>query len=561
MIEFWQQCTNHLSKGLPPTQIKQWILPLVPLGFNEEETEFHISAPSRLKQKWAQQYYAPVIQQFIKDNFNHDARVVVLINAPEAADIAKTITDSKEASEENTISTVATEQVSSSQTPKTTLDVVETSIAPVKQVYTTKDSSLIAQPNHIELIEGIEVEIDESGIEEPIEQNFSQQISTHSPKQHSGKGKHQPDTKVDFIYKGILDVPASLKSVYDATRLNPNHTFANLVVGHSNELAHATAANVVTHIGQMGYNPLFLYGSTGLGKTHLMHAIGNEIFQKKELRKIRYIHANDYYLDVVRSVKGGGLFEYNTQIMQEYQNLDLLLIDDIQFFQNKKSTQEQFFHLFDLMVSKNKQVVISSDTYPKELADIDARLISRFSSGLTIQIEPPELEMRVAILMRKAENHPIIRLTDEAAFFIAKHIRSNIRELEGGLQRVIATATFKKEHEITVDLCKEVLKDVLRVSNGLLTVENIQKTVADFYKIRVADMYSKTRKANIVRARHIAMYLAKELTRKSLPDLGEAFGGRDHSTVHHAVEKITEHRANDRELNHDLHVLEQTLKG
>lgn len=531
MTEFWQQCVNHLSQGLTPAVIKQWIMPLVPIGFNDDETEFHIAAPSPLKQNWAQMYYAPTIQALIKEKFNHDASVVVLIHK-------NTQTPSVGAS---AISSVPTE--ANMTTPAT---------APVSEV-----ASVTATENTEYNEEGIRIVI-----EEDAQDTVLGQQPIIAPPIHQAKDSPSDDEQnAVAINQGVLDVPESKRELYQATHLNPNLTFANLVVGHSNELAEATAKNVVRNLGRQGYNPLFLYGSTGLGKTHLMHAIGNELFKEGKVRYARYIHANDYYTEISAKMREGKWVDYRLQDAQEYARLDLLLIDDIQFFRNKERTQQEFFHLYEALVSRGKQIVICSDTYPRELKDIEERLISRFNSGMTIQIEPPELEMRVAILMKKAENHHYIELTDEAAFFIAKHIRSNVRELEGGLQKVIAFAQFRRMKEITVDICKEALKDLLRVANGLITVENIQKTVADFYKIKVADIYSKSRRANIVRVRHVAMYLAKELTRKSLPELGQAFGGRDHSTVHHAVERITELRATDRELNHELHVLEQTLKG
>lgn len=521
MTEFWQQCVNHLSQGLTPAIIKQWIMPLVPIGFNEDETEFHIAAPSPLKQNWAQMYYAPTIQTLIKEKFNHEVAVVVLINKNISANKDSVSSKSKHAS---------------TSVVDTTNKVVET-------------TSQIGERQISVVIEEDETDI-----------VSSQPIIAVPIDQLKASSSYEEKNEV-AINQGVLDVPESKRDLYQATHLNPNLTFANLVVGHSNELAEATAKNVVRNLGRQGYNPLFLYGSTGLGKTHLMHAIGNELFKEGKVRYARYIHANDYYTEISAKMRDGKWVDYRLQDAQEYAKLDLLLIDDIQFFKNKERTQQEFFHLYEALVSRGKQIVICSDTYPRELKDIEERLISRFNSGMTIQIEPPELEMRVAILMKKAENHHYIELTDEAAFFIAKHIRSNVRELEGGLQKVIAFAQFRRMKEITVDVCKEALKDLLRVANGLITVENIQKTVADFYKIKVADIYSKSRRANIVRVRHVAMYLAKELTRKSLPELGQAFGGRDHSTVHHAVERITELRATDRELNHELHVLEQTLKG
>lgn len=341
----------------------------------------------------------------------------------------------------------------------------------------------------------------------------------------------------------------------DRSRLNVELTFDNFVTGKANQLARAAALQVAENPG-VSYNPLFLYGGVGLGKTHLIHAIGNALLAGGTNARVRYVHADQYVSDVVKAYQRRAFDEFK----RYYHSLDLLLIDDIQFFAGKNRTQEEFFYAFEAMVAQHKQIIITSDTYPKELANIDSRLISRFDSGLTVAIEPPELEMRVAILLRKAQAEGIT-MPEEVAFFIAKHLRSNVRELEGALRKVSAFARFHGREVLTVEVCKEALKDLLSVSNSQITVENIQKTVADFYKIKVADMYSKRRPANIAVPRQIAMYLAKELTQKSLPEIGDLFGGRDHTTVLHAVRKITDLRPKQTELNHALHVLEQTLKG
>lgn len=341
----------------------------------------------------------------------------------------------------------------------------------------------------------------------------------------------------------------------DRSRLNVELTFDNFVTGKANQLARAAALQVAENPG-VSYNPLFLYGGVGLGKTHLIHAIGNALLAGGTNARVRYVHADQYVSDVVKAYQRRAFDEFK----RYYHSLDLLLIDDIQFFAGKNRTQEEFFYAFEAMVAQHKQIIITSDTYPKELANIDSRLISRFDSGLTVAIEPPELEMRVAILLRKAQAENIT-MPEEVAFFIAKHLRSNVRELEGALRKVSAFARFHGREVLTVEVCKEALKDLLSVSNSQITVENIQKTVADFYKIKVADMYSKRRPANIAVPRQIAMYLAKELTQKSLPEIGDLFGGRDHTTVLHAVRKITDLRPKQTELNHALHVLEQTLKG
>lgn len=343
--------------------------------------------------------------------------------------------------------------------------------------------------------------------------------------------------------------------VYERSRLNTDLTFENFVTGKANQLARAAALQVAENPG-ISYNPLFLYGGVGLGKTHLIHSIGNAMVAAGTGVRVRYVHADQYVSDVVKAYQRKAFDDFK----RYYHSLDLLLIDDIQFFSGKSRTQEEFFYAFEAMVAQRKQIIITSDTYPKELAGIDSRLISRFDSGLTVAIEPPELEMRVAILLRKAESEGV-PMPEEVAFFIAKHLRSNVRELEGALRKVLAYARFHGRDVVSVDVCKEALKDLLSVSNGQITVENIQKTVADFYKIKVADMYSKRRPANIALPRQVAMYLAKELTQKSLPEIGDLFGGRDHTTVLHAVRKISDARAKQAELNHTLHVLEQTLKG
>jgi len=340
----------------------------------------------------------------------------------------------------------------------------------------------------------------------------------------------------------------------ERARLNGVLTFDTFVNGKANQLARAAAMQVSENPGG-SYNPLFLYGGVGLGKTHLIHAVGNSILSRKPNAKVRYIHAEQYVSDVVRAYQKKAFDDFK----RYYHSLDLLLIDDIQFFGGKSRTQEEFFYAFEALVAGKRQIIITSDTYPKELKDIEDRLVSRFSSGLTVAIEPPELEMRVAILLKKAELEKV-QLAEDVAFFIAKNLRSNVRELEGALRSVLAFAKFHAR-SISVDLAREALKDVLSASTAQVTVELIQKTVADYYKMKVADMFSKRRPSNIAVPRQVAMYMAKEMTQKSLPEIGELFGGRDHTTVLHAVRKISQLRLKDAELNHALHVLEQTLKG
>jgi chromosomal replication initiator protein len=352
-------------------------------------------------------------------------------------------------------------------------------------------------------------------------------------------------------------VPASSSRVAvlprDLARLNPSFTFDTFVTGKANELARAAAKQVAEKSGT-AYNPLFIYGGVGLGKTHLAHAIGNYFREHLPQGKVRYIHAEQYVSDVVRAYQHKGFDDFK----RYYHSLDMLLIDDIQFFSGKNRTQEEFFYAFNALIESHKQVVITCDTYPKEIAGMENRLVSRFGWGLTVAVEPPELEMRVAILIKKAESEAI-KLPDDVAFFLARHIQSNVRELEGGLKRILAYARFTK-HDITVDLCREALRDLLAVQNRQISIENIQKTVADYYKIKVSEMYSKKRTRNIARPRQIAMALAKELTQLSLPDIGDAFGGRDHTTVLHACRKITELKTTNGEISRDISSLLKVLR-
>ena len=337
-------------------------------------------------------------------------------------------------------------------------------------------------------------------------------------------------------------------------RLNTALTFDSLIEGTANRMARAAAMHVAGMPGHL-YNPLFIYGGVGLGKTHLMHAVGNRLIADRPSAKVLYIHAEQFVSDVVKAYQRKTFDEFK----ERYHSLDLLLIDDVQFFANKERTQEEFFNAFEALLAKKSHIVMTSDTYPKGLADIHERLVSRFDSGLTVAIEPPELEMRVAILINKARVEGIV-MPEEVAFFVAKNVRSNVRELEGALRKILAYSRFNQK-EISILLAREALRDLLSIQNRQISVENIQKTVADYYKIKIADMYSKKRPASIARPRQIAMYLAKELTQKSLPEIGELFGGRDHTTVLHAVRKIGGERLQMTELNQQLHVLEQTLKG
>ena len=339
-----------------------------------------------------------------------------------------------------------------------------------------------------------------------------------------------------------------------ASRLNPSFTFASFVEGKSNQLARAAASQVGENPGK-SYNPLFIYGGVGLGKTHLMHAIGNAILKASPSARVAYVHSERFVGDMVKGLQHNTISEFK----RSYRSLDALLIDDIQFFAGKERSQEEFFHTFNALLEGQRQIVLTCDRYPKEVNGLEERLKSRFGWGLTVSIEPPELETSVAILMSKASAENI-ELPEEVAFFIAKRIRSNVRELEGALRRVMANSRFTGR-PIDLDFAKEALRDLLALQDRLVSIENIQKTVADYFKIRVADLLSKKRSRSIARPRQFAMALAKELTNHSLPEIGDAFGGRDHTTVLHGCRRIEALRETEKRVDDDYLNLLRTLTG
>ena len=349
------------------------------------------------------------------------------------------------------------------------------------------------------------------------------------------------------------NLPAPAEPAY-RSNVNQKNTFDNFVEGKSNQLARAAARQVADNPGG-AYNPLFLYGGTGLGKTHLLHAVGNGIIARKPNAKVVYMHSERFVQDMVKALQNNAIEEFK----RYYRSVDALLIDDIQFFANKERSQEEFFHTFNALLEGNQQIILTSDRYPKEINGVEDRLKSRFGWGLTVAIEPPELETRVAILMKKADEHDI-RLPGEVAFFIAKRLRSNVRELEGALNRVIANANFTGR-AITIDFVREALRDLLALQEKLVTIDNIQKTVAEYYKIKVADLLSKRRSRSVARPRQMAMALAKELTNHSLPEIGDAFGGRDHTTVLHACRKIEQLREESHDIKEDFSNLIRTLSS
>ncbi len=362
-------------------------------------------------------------------------------------------------------------------------------------------------------------------------------------------------SQISPILRNTQDLKGKSKVIkVSATHINPNFTFINFVEGKSNQLARAASVQVAENPGG-AYNPLLLYGGVGLGKTHLMHAIGNAILLKNPHAKVLYLHSERFVADMIRALQTNTINDFKTY----YRSLDALLIDDIQFFAGKDRSQEEFFHTFNTLLESQQQIVLTCDRYPKEMSGVEERLKSRLGWGLTVAIEPPDLETRVAILISKAEQTKI-SLPQEVAFFIAKRIHSNVRELEGVLKRVVAYAQFTGL-QITLELVREALKDVLALQDKLVTVDNIIKTVAEYYKIKVSDLLSKRRTSSLARARQIAMALAKELTNHSLPELGRAFGGRDHTTVLHAFRKIQELKKTNTGVAEDFINLLRTLSS
>jgi len=372
------------------------------------------------------------------------------------------------------------------------------------------------------------------------------------------------DISIEVARETTTETPASNGSATQDRRpqaapvpggaLNPTYTFETYVQGKSNQLARAAAVQVGENPG-LAYNPLFITGGVGLGKTHLMHSIGNQICERRPGARVAYVHSEKFVSDMVKALQHNQIERFK----QTYRSLDALLIDDIQFFAGKQQSQEEFFHTFNALLEGQRQVVLTCDRYPKEVQGLEERLKSRFGWGLTVAIEPPELETSAAILMTKAEAENV-NLPEEVAFFIAQHIRSNVRELEGALRRVMANSMFTGK-PISLEFAKEALRDLLALQEKLVTIDNIQKTVAGYFKIRVADLLSKSRSRSITRPRQIAMSLAKELTSHSLPEIGDAFGGRDHTTVLHACRKVKELREADNRVREDYQNLLRTLSA
>ena len=585
MQDFWQAAAAQLERELTPQQFKTWIKPLAPVAFDEETHALRIAAPNRFKLDWVKSQFSGRITALACEYWEAQVSVQFVLDPAASGRAAAYMQPAQpgmgpggmdgHAAPGTGMAGYPGAQPMGGQAPfampgqpgygeyptpaaygmgqpQYGNPAGMPSAAPVPAGARAQAPGMGGQhPGQLHPQHGADMgEIDVVHMDPAEASARSYRVQPQQPQQpHPSHQSHQH-------MGGATPMPGHQPSdtVHERSRLNPILTFDNFVTGKANQLARAAAIQVANNPGK-SYNPLYLYGGVGLGKTHLIHAIGNYMLLENPRARIRYIHAEQYVSDVVKAYQRKAFDEFK----RYYHSLDLLLIDDIQFFSGKNRTQEEFFYAFEALIANRAQVIITSDTYPKEISGIDDRLISRFDSGLTVAIEPPELEMRVAILMKKAAAESV-NVPEEVAFFVAKHLRSNVRELEGALRKILAFSNFHGK-DITIEVTREALKDLLTVQNRQISVENIQKTCADFYNIKVADMYSKKRPANIARPRQIAMYLAKELTQKSLPEIGELFGGRDHTTVLHAVRKIADERSKDAQLNHELHVLEQTLKG
>nr|WP_255263333.1 chromosomal replication initiator protein DnaA [Pseudomonas aegrilactucae] len=501
-VELWQQCVDLLRDELPAQQFNTWIRPL---QVEAEGDELRVYAPNRFVLDWVNEKYLGRLLELLGEHGNGIAPALSLLigsrrsSAPRAAPNAP-LAASVAASQAQQAAQVAAVAAPAAQPAAPAVQPVED--APSRDSFDSMgENNVIVAP---------------------------------------------PSSRTE---QRTVQVEGALKHT---SYLNRTFTFENFVEGKSNQLARAAAWQVADN-PKHGYNPLFLYGGVGLGKTHLMHAVGNHLLKKNPNAKVVYLHSERFVADMVKALQLNAINEFK----RFYRSVDALLIDDIQFFARKERSQEEFFHTFNALLEGGQQVILTSDRYPKEIEGLEERLKSRFGWGLTVAVEPPELETRVAILMKKADQAKV-DLPHDAAFFIAQRIRSNVRELEGALKRVIAHSHFMGR-DITIELIRESLKDLLALQDKLVSVDNIQRTVAEYYKIKISDLLSKRRSRSVARPRQVAMALSKELTNHSLPEIGDVFGGRDHTTVLHACRKINELKESDADIREDYKNLLRTL--
>lgn len=491
--QIWQQCSSQLQTELSAQLFNTWIRPL---KLDEDASDvLRLYAPNRFVLDWVNDKYLSRIRSLIAQGTQY-YRIEVLVAARPSAVFSRSV--------------FAAPIVTDASTNAG--DVF------VEEFDDSVNKAVSFAPSFIDSVEPVEAEPESVAI---------------SPGKRNSR---------DEIEGGLSH----------RTYLNPSFTFKSFVEGKSNQLGLAAAIQVAENPGG-SYNPLFIYGGVGLGKTHLMHAVGNALMQRKPNAKVVYLHSERFVADMVKALQLNAINDFK----RYYRSVDALLIDDIQFFAGKERSQEEFFHTFNALLEGGQQIILTCDRYPKEISGLEERLKSRFGWGLTVAVEPPELETRVAILMKKAEQASM-KLPHDAAFFIGQRIRSNVRELEGALKRVIANAHFTGR-DISIDLVRESLKDLLALQDRLVSVDNIQRVVAEYYKIKVSDLHSKRRSRSVARPRQVAMYLAKDLTNHSLPEIGDVFGGRDHTTVLHACRKIKELLDSDADIREDVKNLLRTL--
>ncbi len=508
--QIWDRCIDYLEDELPAQQFNTWIRPL---QLDDNDKQIHLLAPNRFIRDWVSDKFVPRINELIQ----------MLSGGESLPEVAISVLKSQPAY-------LATSNIST----KSALQNIDLSAHPSnRQIDLPNQSSSLRAADT-----GMRLE----------RRGRSRKGSSDlvGQKRASMGGSFTDSPQLYPHSEGLVDSQAHQNNLISAYR------FDNFVEGKSNQLARAAAMQVVENPGG-SYNPLFLYGGVGLGKTHLMHAVGNALQEVKPNAKVVYLHSERFVADMVKALQLNAINDFK----RYYRSVDALLIDDIQFFANKERSQEEFFHTFNALLEGGQQMILTCDRYPKELRGLEERLKSRFGWGLTVSVEPPELETRVAILMAKAEQAKVY-LPNEAAFFLAQRIRSNVRELEGALKRVVASAHFTKS-EIDIALIKESLKDLLALQDKQVSIDNIQRTSAEYYKIKVADLMSKRRSRSVARPRQMAMALAKELTNHSLPEIGDAFGGRDHTTVLHACKKIKELRDTSSDIREDYQNLLRTL--
>ncbi|MEH6648812.1 MAG: chromosomal replication initiator protein DnaA [Motiliproteus sp.] len=494
IVQLWQVCLGALEQEFPSQQFNTWIRPLK--AESGEDAQLRLLAPNRFVKDWVSDKYLNRIKELLREHGGEQIREVVLEVAGAGIRPA----------------TPSVHRLSA-----TGSEPLQSVLKPSKKTVTTRTSAAgVAVPQQAELLPA--------------------QSDIFSP---ANRGTRKVDVEGGIRHQ---------------THLNKLFTFETFVQGKSNQLALAAAQQVAENPGS-SYNPLFIYGGVGLGKTHLMHAVGAAMLSRNPNAKIVYLHSERFVADMVKALQLNAINEFK----RFYRSVDALLIDDIQFFANKDRSQEEFFHTFNALLEGGQQMILTCDRYPKEIDGLEDRLKSRFGWGLTVAVEPPELETRVAILMKKAEEARI-RLPHDAAFFIAQKIRSNVRELEGALKRVIANAHFTGS-KITTEFIRESLKDLLALQDRLVSIDNIQRMVAEYYKIKVADLHSKRRSRSVARPRQVAMALSKELTNHSLPEIGNAYGGRDHTTVLHACRKVAQLRETDTDIREDYKNLLRSLSS